>query len=85
MAVEIEKIEKELERISIKLHGDCQRLDMTALYAAQQALSWVLDNQAFKAPYDSILRTTGQAEKVIGGTAVGCGGDIASAPISSFG
>lgn len=55
MAIEVSKIEKELERISIKLHGECPRLKMTALYAAQQALSWVLDEEMFSPPYESII------------------------------
>lgn len=66
------EIETELEKISAKLHGECPRLQMTALYAAQQALSWVLDDkELIAAPYQYILPASRQAEQVVAGIAVG--------------
>lgn len=51
-------IQRELERISTALREDQQPSQKASLYAAQQALSWVLDPVLFKCPYDTISADT---------------------------
>jgi hypothetical protein len=71
MAIDVKAIEAELEKISAKLHGECPRLQMTALYAAQQALSWVLDDmELIETPYQFILPASRQTKEVIAGIPV---------------
>lgn len=69
------EVSDELAKIEARLHGECPRLQMTALYAAQQALSWVLDgHDLIAAPYAFILPTARQAQEVIPGIPVWSGG-----------
>ena len=49
-------IERELERIAAALR-EPRSADYDQLYAAQQALSWALEPEGFKAPYDAIKGT----------------------------
>jgi hypothetical protein len=51
-------IQRELDRIgeAIRHSNPVPRYD--ELYAAQQALSWVLDQETFKAPYDMLAPTS---------------------------
>ena len=56
MAFEIEEIEKELERITKRL-GNAPQMEATALYSAQQALAWVLNENAAASPYAMITDT----------------------------
>lgn len=53
MAIDVVEIENELERIRERLAG-APRLEMSALYAAQQALSWVIDPKAAASPLEAI-------------------------------
>ena len=61
MAAEKDRIEIELERVSQRLAG-APRFEMTALYAAQQALTWVLDPASAQAPLESIVGSEGDSE-----------------------
>jgi hypothetical protein len=58
-------IQRELDRINAALH-EPRFVDGTEeyrqLYAAQQALSWALDPEIFKAPYETIIGTLGDSE-----------------------
>lgn len=56
-----DEIEIELGRIREKL-ADPPQLKCSALYAAQQALSWVLDADTFQAPHDAIIGTSAASE-----------------------
>lgn len=48
-------IENELERIAVGLRGSIPPDRQTQLYAAQQALSWALEPDGFRRPYDTIM------------------------------
>ena len=50
-------VERELSKISDRLHGSCNNMDSDTwkkLWAAQQALTWALDPTNFQAPFDAI-------------------------------
>lgn len=47
-------IERELKRIAEALHEPCSADEYRQLYAAQQALSWALEPEGFKRPYDML-------------------------------
>lgn len=53
-----DEIQAELEHIRERL-ADALQLEVTALYAAQQALSWALDSQTYRSPLATI---TGKSE-----------------------
>jgi hypothetical protein len=64
-------VERELERVSAAVRArqaDASLGDETSeyrqLYAVQQALSWALEPEGFKAPYDLILGTGTQEDSV---------------------
>lgn len=50
-------IERELNRIAVALREPRTEDEYTKLYAAQLALSWSLEPQMFKAPYDFAIGT----------------------------
>ncbi len=50
-------IERELEKISAALRESQAAEHYDRLYAAQQALAWVLEPTGFKAPYNAIMCT----------------------------
>ena len=60
MTEEATRIQNELERIDERLAG-APRLEMTALYAAKQALSWALGPMEFQSPYEAITQDTQKA------------------------
>jgi hypothetical protein len=51
-------IQRELERIRSSLTSGEPPKYYAELYAAQQALVWVLDSDTFKAPHDLLARST---------------------------
>jgi hypothetical protein len=51
-------IARELDRIAARLRADCPADEYGRLYAAQQALSWVLEPSGFRSPYDTISGDT---------------------------
>ena len=51
-------IQRELERIQGSLTSADPPKNYAELYAAQQALGWVLDPDTFKAPHDMLARST---------------------------
>ena len=51
-------IQRELERIRSSLTSAEPPKYYDALYAAQQALAWVLDSDTFKAPHDMLAMST---------------------------
>lgn len=50
-------IERELERISLALREPRFADQHDQLHAAQQALSWALEPEGFKRPYDMVAGT----------------------------
>jgi hypothetical protein len=50
-------VERELEKISVALREPRSAEQYAQLYAAQQALSWALEPEGFKKPYDTITGT----------------------------
>jgi hypothetical protein len=58
MNVDETRVEAELARIRGRLVGPAPQ-EHAALYAAQQALSWALEPNGFRSPYDMI---TGRRE-----------------------
>ena len=50
-------VQRELDRISKALAEASNGDRYTELYAAQQALAWALEPDAFKAPYSTITGT----------------------------
>jgi hypothetical protein len=59
---EVGFIERELERISeavpVRQAKQSDTDEYRQLYAAQQALSWALEPNGFRAPYETILSDT---------------------------
>lgn len=51
--LDVERIEKELGRIRERIAG-APRLEVTALYAAQQALQWALCSNSAASPFETI-------------------------------
>ena len=51
-------MQRELDRIAAALLMETTNQECYArLYAAQQALSWALEPEGFKSPYDTIMGT----------------------------
>ncbi|MEO8244580.1 MAG: hypothetical protein ABI832_19980 [bacterium] len=50
-------IQRELDRISAALSRNAESLGYDALYAAQQALAWVLEPTGIKPPLSMIMGT----------------------------
>jgi hypothetical protein len=49
-------IQRELERVTTRLQaGPLPTKEYGELYAVQQALSWSLEPQSFKSPYDMLV------------------------------
>lgn len=48
-------VARELERLSRALHADPESDRYAEIYAAQQALSWVLEPDGFSSPYAAIM------------------------------
>lgn len=46
---------RELRKIESALHQETDEARKRELYAAQQALSWVLESRGYKAPYNMIM------------------------------
>lgn len=59
-------VNRELERLGRALRKPNNRRE--ELYAAQQALSWALDPQAFKSPVEMLMRTPVDSEDCSAGT-----------------
>jgi len=55
-------VQRELDKIAVALREPRSAEQYAQLYAAQQALSWVLEPQGFKAPYDSVVSTSEGSE-----------------------
>ena len=55
-------IERELERIGKALHEPRFADQYDQLYAARQALSWALEPDGFKRPYDMLTGTPADSE-----------------------
>ncbi len=55
-------VQKELDRIGTALRQADPVPRYDELYAAQQALMWVLDPSTFKAPYDLLVPVSGTPE-----------------------
>ena len=56
-------VARELDRISARLREPgIPEQEYECLYAAQQALSWVLEPSGFKSPYDSITGIPADSE-----------------------
>lgn len=55
-------IERELEKITQALREPRSADHYDQLYAAQQALSWALEPEGFKRPYDMITGTPADSE-----------------------
>ena len=56
-------IARELDRISARLRQpEIPAAEYEKLYAAQQALSWAIEPNGFRSPYDSIVDTRGGSE-----------------------
>ncbi len=53
-------IDQELDRVYRALHADDRPGRYEELYAIQQALEWVLNPTAFKAPYEMVTGTRGE-------------------------
>ena len=51
----VQHINDELRRITARLQAVPEPFEHAGLYAAQQALSWAAQPDAFKAPYDLIV------------------------------
>jgi len=49
-------IQRELDRIGVALRQPQPGKEYAELYAAQQALVWVLEPDGFKPPYDMVMR-----------------------------
>lgn len=47
-------VQRELDRIALALREPRSAGEYDRLYAAQQALSWALEPNGFKAPYDLV-------------------------------
>lgn len=54
-------IERELKQIAQELQEPRSADEYDQLYAAQQALSWVLEPNGFKRPYDMIMGIPGDS------------------------
>jgi hypothetical protein len=50
-------IERELERIAAALRDPERKAEHRELYAAQQALSWAIEPEGFRCPYETITGT----------------------------
>jgi hypothetical protein len=61
-------IQRELDRISVALREPRSAEQYAQLYAAQQALSWALEPEGFKAPYDTISGTREAPEDYLANT-----------------
>jgi hypothetical protein len=58
-----ETVESEIKRINERLPRlDDKSEQYGKLYAAQQALSWALNQTAYKAPYDMIMGIQGDSK-----------------------
>lgn len=48
-------VQREIDRVNAALNKDPDGESYDRLYAAQQALSWALEPQGFKSPFDMIV------------------------------
>ena len=55
-------IQRELDRIAVALREPREGEEYSRLYAAQQALSWAMEPDWFKAPYDAFSGTAQGSE-----------------------